>query len=134
MAAMKKGADALKVIHGTLTIDKVDTTMEAINAQRELANEISDAISNPINAGTEIDEDELKQELADLESEELDKLLEGADRVPVHNPGPRVAEDGQSSHLQRLFTHSDALHRAAQRRQEADEEAELKELQAALAM
>ncbi|KAH7105348.1 late endosome to vacuole transport-related protein [Auriculariales sp. MPI-PUGE-AT-0066] len=115
MAAMKKGADALKVIHGTLTIDKVDTTMEAINAQRELANEISEAISNPINSGQDIDEDELKQELADLETEELDKLLEGADRVPVHNPGPKVAED-------------------AQRRQEQDEEAELKELQAALAM
>jgi hypothetical protein len=115
MAAMKKGADALKVIHGTLcvyshctnstllslrsTIDKVDSTMEAINAQRELANEISEAISNPINSGQDIDEDELKQELADLESEELDRLLEGADRVPVHSPGPRVAEDGKLRQL-----------------------------------
>jgi len=117
MSAMKKGADALKVIHGSLTIDKVDSTMEAINAQRELAIEISDAISNPLNAGTEVDEDELKQELADLESEQLDKLLEGADRVPIHSPGgtSKVAEP---SHTQ----------------QEADEEAELKELQAALAM
>ncbi|KZW03700.1 Snf7-domain-containing protein [Exidia glandulosa HHB12029] len=115
MAAMKRGADALKVIHGTLTIDKVDATMEAINAQRELANEISDAISNPINSGTEIDEDELKAELAELESEQLDRILEGADRVPVHSPGGKVQED-------------------AHRQQDLDEEAELKELQAALAM
>ena len=38
------------------TIDKVDATIEAINAQREIANEISEAISNPMGAGIDIDE------------------------------------------------------------------------------
>ncbi|THH13282.1 hypothetical protein EW146_g6915 [Bondarzewia mesenterica] len=117
MAAMKKGSDALKHIHYNLNIDKVDATMNEINAQRELANEIADAISNPVNAGMDLDETDLEQELADLEQEELDTRLNLPDHVPVHTPvGPsRVAE---------------APHRTA----EEEEERELRELQASLAM
>ena len=37
-------------------IDKVDATMNSINEQRDIANEIADAISNPANAGFQIDE------------------------------------------------------------------------------
>ena len=75
MAAMKKAADALKVIHGNLwvfpplsvsitfilllknnrTMDKVDATMAAVNEQRELANEIADTIATPLYT-TEIDD------------------------------------------------------------------------------
>ncbi|KAF8591577.1 Snf7-domain-containing protein [Ramaria rubella] len=117
MLAMKKGSDALKAIHGNITIDKVDATMEAINAQREIANEISEAISNPVGAGIDIDEDELKQELADLESEELNDRLMGADRAPIHSPaGPSKVTPETA------------------REEEDEEEAQLKELQAALAM
>jgi len=113
MAAMKKGSDALRVIHGNLTMDRVDATMATVNEQRELANEIADAISNPAYAGVEIDEDELKAELEELEQDELNERLSGAERAPVHMPegaarAPAVAED--------------------------DEEAQLRELQAALAM
>jgi len=117
MQAMKKGSDALKAIHGNLSITKVDETMEAINSQREIANEISEAISNPVGAGIDIDEDELKQELAELESEELNDRLMGADRAPIHSPaGPsRVTPE-------------------TTREEEDEEEAQLKELQAALAM
>jgi hypothetical protein len=38
------------------TMDKVDATMNKVNEQRELANDIADAISNPMNSGFEIDE------------------------------------------------------------------------------
>ena len=38
------------------TMDKVDATMNSINEQREIANEISEMISNPLNAGLELDE------------------------------------------------------------------------------
>jgi hypothetical protein len=38
------------------TMDKVDATMTSINEQREIANEISDLISNPVNIGVDIDE------------------------------------------------------------------------------
>jgi hypothetical protein len=37
-------------------MDKVDATMNSINEQRDLANEISNLISDPINAGLNFDE------------------------------------------------------------------------------
>ncbi|EJF62788.1 Snf7-domain-containing protein [Dichomitus squalens] len=115
MAAMKKAAGALKDIHGKLSIDKVDQTMSEIQEQTQLANEVSEAISTSTYTGVEFDEDELKQELAELEQEELDaKLMQ--DHVPLHHPAgaSRVQEAPQAI--------------------EDDEEAQLKELQAALAM
>ncbi|KAF8529202.1 late endosome to vacuole transport-related protein [Hysterangium stoloniferum] len=115
MQAMKKGSDALKAIHGNLTIDKVDTTMEAINEQRQIANEISDAISNPMANGMEIDEDDLKQELAGLEAEVLTSTLAAAGHVPVHSPAGKAPPEAIPE-------------------EEDQEEAQLKELQAALAM
>jgi len=118
MAAMKRGADALKAIHGNLSMNKVDATMDQINEQRELANEISEAISNPLNAGIDLDEDELKDELAELEREELDERLMGAERAPVHSPSG-VAKVAEPRH---------------RNEEEDEEEAQLKELQASLAM
>ena len=41
----------------------------------QIANEISDAISNPVGMGADYDEDELLAELDELEQEELDKHL-----------------------------------------------------------
>ena len=49
--------------------------MDDIRDQRDLANEISDAISQPVGFGVEFDEDELTKELEDLEQEELDAQL-----------------------------------------------------------
>ncbi|KAI0921676.1 hypothetical protein AcW1_004423 [Taiwanofungus camphoratus] len=118
MAAMKKAAGALKDIHGKLSIDKVDTTMADIQEQTQLANEVSEAISANTYSGVDIDEDELKAELADLEQDELNERLMGADHVPLHQPAvtSRVEDSRQSTAV------------------EDDEEAQLKELQAALAM
>ncbi len=72
MAAMKKAADALKVIHGNMcgvlcccgslayhlirNVDKVDATMAAVNEQRAVADEIADIISNPAYINAELDE------------------------------------------------------------------------------
>ena len=74
MAAMKKASEALSHIHGNLcvrciyqkrfsltpdiacrTIDKVDATMNKVNEQRELANDIADLISTPY-GNTDLDE------------------------------------------------------------------------------
>lgn len=38
------------------TMDKVDSTMNAVNEQRELANEIAETLANPIYGGVEVDE------------------------------------------------------------------------------
>ncbi|KAJ3120961.1 CCA tRNA nucleotidyltransferase, mitochondrial [Physocladia obscura] len=77
MSAMKAGAEAMKALHGDFNIEKVESTMDDIRDQMEIANELSDAISQPVNFGTEIDEDELNAELELLEQESLDaKLLD----------------------------------------------------------
>ncbi|KAG8704410.1 ESCRT-III subunit protein snf7 [Ceratobasidium sp. 394] len=121
MARMKQGAQALRDIHGDLTIDKVEATMDRVRDQMELTKEITDAISNPLGiSGVDIDEDELKNELAELEHEELNDRLMGADRAPVHTPavtaGPSTVSAGRSKE-----------------EEEDIEERELRELQAALA-
>lgn len=51
--------------------------MDDIAEQQDVAKEISDAISNPVAFGQDIDEDELERELEELEQEELDKELLG---------------------------------------------------------
>jgi charged multivesicular body protein 4 len=67
--------------------------MDDIRDQMDLANEISEAISQPVGFGVEFDEDELNQELEDLEQEELDaKLLDtnaelSMPNVPTSVPG-----------------------------------------------
>ncbi|KAJ3506040.1 hypothetical protein NLJ89_g7091 [Agrocybe chaxingu] len=119
MAAMKKASDALKVIHGNLTLDKVDSTMNAVNEQRELANEVAEALANPIYGGAELDDDELKAELEELQEEALNERLSSADHVPVHLPPGATKVDDKTRTPAAV---------------EDDEEAQLKELQAAMAM
>ncbi|KAF9247250.1 Snf7-domain-containing protein [Melanogaster broomeanus] len=102
MQAMKKASDVLAHIHGNM-----------IAEQRDIANEIGEAISGPV--GEQGDEDILRDELAELEQEQLDGLLAGAERVPTHIPS------GAREPPKKIAV-------------EDDEEAQLKELQAALAM
>ncbi|THV08611.1 Snf7-domain-containing protein [Dendrothele bispora CBS 962.96] len=107
MAAMKKGADALKVIHGNMTIDKVDAIMNQVNDQRALADEVADVISNPTYSGLEIDDDELKAELDELEQDELNERLAGAEPVPLQQPPQfnrqaTVEEDDEAQELEKL--------------------------------
>ncbi|KNZ79850.1 Vacuolar-sorting protein SNF7 [Termitomyces sp. J132] len=116
LAAMKKAASALQTIHGNLNIDKVDATMATVNEQRELANEIASSLANPINGMEGIDQDEIQQELEELEQDSLNERLSGAEHAPVHLP--EGVKEGPRQHV--------AI--------EDDEEAQLKELQEALAM
>ncbi|CEQ39329.1 SPOSA6832_00864, partial [Sporobolomyces salmonicolor] len=90
LEAMKKGADVLKGIHGKLNVDKVDATMDEVRNQLELTNEISQAISDPAGMGIDVDDQELADELAELEQEELNKRLAGAEAAPIHAPGAAV--------------------------------------------
>ncbi|XP_014681040.1 PREDICTED: charged multivesicular body protein 4b-like isoform X2 [Priapulus caudatus] len=72
---MGYAAKALKNAHQDMDVDKVHDLMDDVAEQQEIANEISDAISNPIGFGTDVDEDELMAELEELEQEELDEQL-----------------------------------------------------------
>jgi len=112
MQVMKKASDVLENIHGHMKLNDVDATMARIAEQREIANEVAEAISAPIDL---VDEDDIKDELAELEQAQLDERLAGAEHVPVHIP-------------------SGAREAPRQIVVEDDEEAQLKDLQAALAM
>uniref|UniRef100_A0A0K0ECI1 Charged multivesicular body protein 4b n=1 Tax=Strongyloides stercoralis TaxID=6248 RepID=A0A0K0ECI1_STRER len=74
-------AKALKRAHNSMDIDQVHDLLEDVAEQNEIANEISDAISNPVGLRNDIDESDLLAELEELEQEELEKAL--ADATPV---------------------------------------------------
>ncbi|WFD31944.1 ESCRT-III subunit protein snf7 [Malassezia sp. CBS 17886] len=124
MKAMQRGSAALKNIHTNMDIDKVDNTMDSIREQMSLTSEISEAISNPVGIGNDLDEEELREELQGLEQEELHGRLVGADAAPAHTlPSPTAAAPTAA-----------APAAGARSAPAADEDAELRALQAELAM
>ncbi|XP_066543281.1 charged multivesicular body protein 4c [Amia ocellicauda] len=72
---MGYAAKAIKGVHEKLDLDKIDTLMQDITEQQEVAQEISDAISRPVGFGEQFDEDELLAELEELEQEDLDQKM-----------------------------------------------------------
>ena len=86
---MERAATAMKQIHGGLTPEKVDETMERIHEQNQLSEEIVNAItSNPI--GDPLDEDELDEELEALQQEALDEKMLNTGSVPVSDAVHRL--------------------------------------------
>ncbi|KAL8716841.1 MAG: hypothetical protein Q9181_008387, partial [Wetmoreana brouardii] len=80
--AMKNAGKAMKEIHGGMTIDQVDKTMDELREQQQLGEEIATAITSaPI--GEPVDEGELEDELEGLEQEMLDERMVKAGGVPV---------------------------------------------------
>ncbi|XP_067234015.1 charged multivesicular body protein 4c isoform X1 [Chanodichthys erythropterus] len=77
---MGYAAKAIKEVHQNIDLDKIDSLMQDITEQQEVAQEISDAISKPF--GDQFDEDELLAELAELEQEELEESMKNMDRLP----------------------------------------------------
>lgn len=72
---MGYAAKALKNAHDDMDIDKVHDLMDEVQEQQEIANEISEAISNPVGFDRDFDEDELAKELEELEQEDLEETL-----------------------------------------------------------
>ena len=124
MRAMKQGATAMKAIHGSLNIDKVDATMDEIREQVELGEEISEAISKPMFVtGTEIDEDELDEELDLLAAEEEEGEKETVGESGVKNVELPSAPSGKIKTTKQLEVPAEEV--------DEDEDARaLKELQA----
>jgi charged multivesicular body protein 4 len=115
MNAMKMGAASMKTIHKDMNIDQVDDIMDDIREQMDIANEINDAISQPL-GGEVLDEDELLGELESLEQESLDEQLLGlgAAKEP-------------------LAKLPSAPQKAPAKKQAVDEDAELAALEASMA-
>nr|BCL51432.1 charged multivesicular body protein [Plautia stali] len=106
LQTMKFAADALKTAHKHMDVDQVHDMMDEIAEQQDVAKEISEAISNPVAFGNDIDEEELEKELEELEQEELDRELLGtgptADQLPdvpatqlPTKPKPIASEDDE---------------------------------------
>jgi len=81
LTAMKMASKAMAGIHNNMKIEDVDDTMEEISEQMAMANEINDAISQPI--GEQVDEEELEEELRKLEEENLDEQFLQAPAEPA---------------------------------------------------
>jgi charged multivesicular body protein 4 len=116
--AMKNASEAMKKIHGGLTIDKVDQTMEELREQHAIGEEIGEAITQQVGAQG-MDEDELEEEFEQLQQEELNKNLLKSGTVPVSDKVHSVPTVPQGE-----------LRNA----QEEEEEEELRRLQADMAM
>jgi len=121
MNALKLGAATMQNMHNHMTVEQVDDTMEDIREQMDLANEISDAISQPI-PGQEFDDDELNAELASLEQENLDEQL-----LQIHNTAPAVQV--QAPDLSKLPTPAQSVKPIVN-----EEEDELRRLQESMAL
>jgi charged multivesicular body protein 4 len=80
--AMNGAKVAMKNIHGGLSIDKVDQTMEDLREQHDIGQQIAEALTQG-NGMQGIDEDELDEELAQLQQEELDEKMLKTGTVPV---------------------------------------------------
>ncbi|KAF7993170.1 hypothetical protein HCN44_006230 [Aphidius gifuensis] len=97
LQTMKNAADALKSAHQHMDVDQVHDMMDEIAEQQDVAKEISDAISNPVAFGNDIDEDELEKELEDLEQEALDEELLGVQETPDLPPVPSSTDFDKQS-------------------------------------
>ncbi|KAI7277833.1 Vacuolar-sorting protein [Hortaea werneckii] len=120
--AMKDAQQAMKKIHGGLTIDKVDQTMEDLREQHAIGEEIAEALTQG-NVGNSVDEDELDDELNELQQEELDTKMLKTGTVPVSDQVQRMPSVGNQE-----------IKGKAQQVEEDDEEEELRKLQAEMAI
>ncbi|KAK4104140.1 Snf7-domain-containing protein [Parathielavia hyrcaniae] len=111
--AMKRAGEAMKHIHGKLTPAKVDETMENLAEYNRFNEEIAEAMGS-VSIGAQVDETELEDELEELQQQEIeDKMLNtgavAVDRLPAVASGEikgktptAVTEDDEEAELKRL--------------------------------
>lgn len=130
--AMKNAGAAMKQIHGNLTIDKVDATMDELREQHALGEEIASAITNaPI--GEPVAEGDLDEELEALEQEAMDERMLHTGPTPVDRL-PGVSNAPSKYCTNGLVSESANGSAVKQQAVEEDEEEELRKLQAEMAM
>jgi len=121
--AMRNAGKAMQQIHAGLTIDKVDQTMEDLREQHAISEEISEAITQSV-GNNDIDEDDLMDELANLQQQEMDNKMVDTGTVPVGDRVHRLPTAAQGELKGKAPAHAE----------QEDEEEELRKLQAEMAM
>lgn len=110
LKVMGDSAKALKQAHKNMDVDQVHDMMDEIAEQQEVANEIGEAISNPVGFGQDLDEDDLLAELEELEQEEFDKtMLEVGGPVAEDLPSVPVSEPAAPSRKAKATTDDDDM-------------------------
>ncbi|KAL8139826.1 hypothetical protein V2J09_005847 [Rumex salicifolius] len=84
--ALRSGAAAMKSMQKATNIDDLDKTMDDVNEQTENMKQIQEALSAPLGASAEFDEDELEAELEELEDADLEEQLVQPIHVPIRQP------------------------------------------------
>ncbi|KAJ5257115.1 hypothetical protein N7478_013219 [Penicillium angulare] len=123
LQAMKQAGAAMEQIHGGMSIDKVDETMDVLREQHQLADDIGAAITS-VPFGDQVDEGDLEAELEGMEQEAMDERMLNTGPVPVNTQLDRLPAAGTS----------DLSKDKTQAVEEDDEEAELAKLRAEMAM
>jgi len=100
LKAMRSGADALKRSVKETDVEKVADVMEDINESMGLADELGEALSQPI--GPVMDEDELNAELEEMENELDDAELLKAPMVPSKKVGTEKKVDKEEKEISSL--------------------------------
>lgn len=103
-------AKAIKGVHQKIDLDKIDSMMQDITEQQDIAQEINEAISRPF--GDQFDEDELLAELEELQQEELEESMKNMGQLPSV---PSTALPTRPSHR-------------SQSRKKAEDDADMKRL------
>jgi charged multivesicular body protein 4 len=116
-SAMKTGTGAMQTIRKEMDIEKVDEMMDDIREEMEIANEISNAIAQPVDF-MPVDEDELLAELQELEVQDTEAEL-------LKRPTA-----GKESELDLPSVPTSRLPAKKKSAKEQEEEEALKELQA----
>merc|ERR1711976_678462 len=102
--SLQMGANTLKQMHKQMDVEDVETVMKDIQEASAIADEIGEALSNPM-GGEIYDEDELEDELAELMAgpdsvpDELAKLP----TVPT-NKLPEMTEEEELKELEALMS------------------------------
>jgi len=122
LEAMKNASKAMKEIHGGLTIDKVDATMEELRDQHAIVEEIGEAITQSV-PGAGIDESELETEFEELQQEVMDERMLSSGQVPVADKVSSPALPNAPTAVKKTPVHA-----------EDDEEEEIRKLQAEMGM
>lgn len=127
--AIKMASSTLQTLHGNMSVDKVDDTMDLVREQMDIANEINVAISTPLGMDSNFDEDEALRELEELEQLEMDSIM-----LDVKSPSTLISS---ASHIPKQTLPSIPstvkVPTTAAKTQSA-EEAELEELRASMAL